>query len=118
MTAGIAWAVVESRKVHGAGWGILRWLGPSALPIIGWWMGGAAALGAIEIALDQLDAEKVVYSLIWSAMGFAVIAPGAITFLVTRHRGYEPPKMLTSTGLALLLAGLPALFLLAAATVI
>ena len=118
VTAAIAWAVVETRKVHDPGWGIFRWLGPGALAVVGWWMGGGATLGAIGIAFDQLDAKEVVYSLIWSAIGLAVVAPGAITFAVTRRRGYEPHKMLASTGLALLLAGLPVLFLLAAATVI
>lgn len=118
VTAAIAWAVVTTRKVHDQGLGIFRWLGPGTLAILGWWLAGGAALGAIGTTLDQLDAKEVGYSLIWSTIGLVVIAAGAITFAITRRRGYEPPKTLALTGGALLLAGLPVAFLLAAATVI
>jgi hypothetical protein len=85
---------------------------------MGWWLGGGTALGTIGLSWQQLDDREFGLSLIASTIGLAVIAAGAITFVVTRRRGYEPPKTLALTGTTLLVVGLPVLFLLAAATVI
>ncbi|MDQ4091163.1 MAG: hypothetical protein M3163_12795 [Actinomycetota bacterium] len=118
VAAAIAWTVAELAKVQDRGRARLRWLGPLALALVGWWMGGGAALGAVEETLNRLDAGEVAGSFVWSTLGLAVIAAGAITFAVTRRRGFEPHKALGWTGVALLLAGLPVAFLVAATSFI
>ena len=118
MATAITWTVAEIARVQDRGRAILRWLGPVALALVGWWMGGGAALGAVEETLNRLDARELAGSLIWSTLGLAVIAAGAITFAVTRRRGFESHKTLGLTGVALLLAGLPVAFLVVASSVI
>ncbi|MDQ3641979.1 MAG: hypothetical protein M3450_11115, partial [Actinomycetota bacterium] len=69
VAAAIGWTVAQIAKVEDRGRAILRWLGPVALAVVGWWMGGGAALGAVEETLNRLDAREVAGSLIWSTLG-------------------------------------------------
>jgi len=118
VTGGIAWGVVEVAKVPDRGRAAIRWLGPVALFVIGWWMAGGAAFGSVEESWNRLDAGEAAGSFIWSTLGLAVLGAGAIAFIVTRRRGFDPHKTLGLTGLALLLAGLPVAFMVAATSFI
>ncbi len=118
VTAAVVWAVVEITKAENRGRATLRWLGPVALSVVGWWMAAGAALGSVEESWNRLDGREVAGSLIWSTIGLAVLAAGATAFAVTKRRGFEPHKTLGLTGVALLLAGLPVLLMVAAMSII
>lgn len=118
MTAALAWAVVEITKVEDRGRATLRWLGPIALSVVAWCVACMAAFGSVEELWNRLDAGEVAGSLLWSTLGQAVLAAGAIAFVSSRRRGFESHKTLALADVALLLAGLPVLFMVAATSFI
>lgn len=118
VTAALAWAVVEIAHVPHRWRATLRWLSPLAIAVLGWTMGGGAVAGAVEESWNRLDVREVAGSLLWSTIAAAVLAAGAIAFMVTKQKGFEAHRRLGVTGVALLLAGLPVLLMVAAISVI
>lgn len=118
VVAVLAWAVVQITKTEDRGGAALRWLGPMALCVLGWWTAGGAAFGSVDESWSALDAKEVVRSLVWSTIGLAVLGIGAIAFAVSRHRGYQPHNVLAVSSVAAFLAAVPVLFMVAIATII